>query len=132
MDDLPEIELEDLDPILDHFEGVDKDVGYEDEEKEVKEIVSTKSMEPRHRILREVYRHYTDFYDLWRLGGYGTSAGKHILEYKGVEISFLDLDLKKNLSKLSGRKRQAFILNVLYDMKQKDVAEIMNITTVSV
>ena len=77
-----------------------------------------------HRILREVYRHIVDFEDHYK------RTGQHMIEYKGLTISLLDL--KKGVDKLSGRKKQAFMLNVIYDMKQKDVAERMNITTVSV
>jgi DNA-directed RNA polymerase specialized sigma24 family protein len=78
----------------------------------------------RHRILREVYRHYLDFEDFYR------RTGRETLEHKGVTVNFLDL--KDGIDKLSGRKQQAFYLNVIRDMKQKDVAEIMGITTVSV
>jgi DNA-directed RNA polymerase specialized sigma24 family protein len=78
----------------------------------------------RHRILREVYRHYLDFYDFY------ARTGQHVIEHKGLTISFLDL--KAGIPKLSGRKKEAFYLNVLRDMKQKDVAEKMGITTVSV
>lgn len=82
------------------------------------------SVTQRHRILREVYRHYTDFEDFFR------RTGKDTLEHKGIVINFTDL--KKGINELSGRKQEAFYLNVIRDMKQKDVAEIMNITTVSV
>lgn len=42
------------------------------------------------------------------------------------------LDLQYGLDKLSPRKREAVYLNVIRDMKQKDAAAIMGITTVSV
>lgn len=45
-------------------------------------------------------------------------------------ISFWDLH--GALSKLSKRKREAMFLNVILDKKQRDVAELMGITTVSV
>lgn len=83
-------------------------------------------VEERHRILREVFRHYIDFYDFFK------RTGQHTIEHKGVTISFLDLNRVLEQTNLSDRKRQAFVLNVLQDKKQKDVAEIMNITTVSV
>lgn len=101
---------------------------------------------PPHRILREVLRHYTEFREL--VGGYGLSqAGadgrKHVLEHsywvendKGerkkqtIEISFWDLHT--GLKELAPRKREAIFYNVILDMKQKDVAKIMGITTVSV
>lgn len=101
---------------------------------------------PPHRILREVLRHYTEFREL--VGGYGLAqAGadgrKHVLEHsywvendKGerkkqtIEISFWDLHT--GLKELAPRKREAIFYNVILDMKQKDVAKIMGITTVSV
>lgn len=79
-----------------------------------------------HRILREVFRHYTDFQD------YYMKTGQHTIEHKGVVISFLDLKRVLKETNLSDRKREAFILNVLQDKKQKDVADQMKITTVSV
>lgn len=79
-----------------------------------------------HRILREVFRHYTDFYDYYK------RTGQHTIEHQGVTISFLDLRRVLESTNLSDRKREAFILNVLQDKKQKDVAEAMKITTVSV
>lgn len=84
------------------------------------------SLEDKHLIIREAFRHYLDFYDYWK------RVGHHVIEYKGLTISFQDL--KKVLSEvdLSDRKAQAFVLNVLEDKKQKEVAEIMGITTVSV
>ena len=76
------------------------------------------------KILREVYRNYSQFKE------YVRATGKDTIEYKGLTISFFDLD--KNINKLSPRKKEAFYLNVIVDMKQKDVAEIMGITCVSV
>lgn len=102
---------------------------------------------PLHRILREVLRHYMEFREL--VGGYGLSqAGadgrKHVLEHsywtydeegnrlekKTIEISFWDLHT--GLKELAPRKREAIFHNVILDKKQKDVAKIMGITTVSV
>ena len=85
------------------------------------------SLNEKHKILREVYRHYSDFYDYYRLQG-----GSDTITYKGITISFLDLKRVIQQTDLSDRKMQAFVLNVLEDKKQKEVAEIMNITTVSV
>jgi len=53
-----------------------------------------------------------------------------VIEHKGLSISFSDL--KHGLEDLSPRKREAFFYNVILDWKQKDVAEHMGITTVSV
>lgn len=97
-----------------------------------------------HRILREVYRHYTEFEQL--VASYGTHTIDHVvrlydeegneIDRVPVTISFFDLrdglKSQKNGGILSDRKLQAVMLNVIADQKQKDVAEAMNITTVSV
>jgi DNA-directed RNA polymerase specialized sigma24 family protein len=96
----------------------------------------------RHLILREAYRNYLTFEQ------FVTDTGKDVIEYSvpvskesddwiPITISFTDLqrvlnNLNDEGTVLSKRKEQAFYLNVIRDMKQKDVAEIMNITTVSV
>lgn len=100
----------------------------------------------RHKILREAYRNYLTFEQ------YVTDTSRDIIEYaipasKGsdeyipVQISFTDLqraleayqdDVRVKGTPLSKRKEQAFYLNVLRDMLQRDVAEMMGITTVSV
>lgn len=86
--------------------------------------------QPLHRILREVYRHYYEFESFF------ISTGKHIIDRGDIAISFYDLrdGIKSQAygGPLSERKRQAVMLNVVRDMKQRDVADIMNITTVSV
>jgi predicted DNA-binding protein (UPF0251 family) len=84
------------------------------------------SLDDKHLIIREAFRHYIDLYDYWK------REGKSTITYKGITISILDM--KRILSEvdLSDRKAQAFYLNVLEDKKQKDVAEKMGITTVSV
>lgn len=97
-----------------------------------------KSM-PKHRILREIYRHYTE------LKAYVTAyGGDQIIHHTytvydedgnaigkdTIDISFWDLH--DSLEVLSDRKREAVHLNVILDWKQKDVAEKMGITTVSV
>jgi hypothetical protein len=88
-----------------------------------------------HRILREIYRHYNEFEDLFRLNG--THVIDHAVLVDGVKtpITISLFDLREGISEtgpLSPRKRQAVMLNVIKDLKQKDVAEIMKITTVSV
>lgn len=101
---------------------------------------------PRHRVLREVYRHYLEFRDLVAQpehdgqGGYGNSDG--VIEYgyfvkegdklRRVYVTLSFWDLQGALKDLSPRKREAVFHNVILDKKQKDVAEIMGITTVSV
>lgn len=108
---------------------------------------------PRHRILREVFRHYLTFRELVTSpehdgqGGFNTSDGvithgywvqpedddgNPVGERKKVIISISFWDLQGALAKLAKRKREAVFYNVILDKKQKDVAEIMEITTVSV
>ena len=102
---------------------------------------------PVHRILREVYRHYYEFEE------YVSHTGNHVIDYAypiydegpdgepvgepvdrvPISISFFDLrEAIEDPTVLSERKRQAVLLNVIRDMKQKDVAKLMGITTVSV
>ena len=81
-------------------------------------------MEPRHRVLRECIRHYLEFEALC------TQSGNYSIEYGEITLNFLDL--QDCLRKLSKRKKEAVYYNVILDWKQKDVAEIMGITTVSV
>lgn len=92
---------------------------------------------PKHRILREVYRHYYSFKELF------ASQGTHVIEHsywvydedgdkKKETINISLWDLHDALETLSARKREAVYYNVILDKKQKEVAEIMGITTVSV
>jgi len=92
---------------------------------------------PKHRILRELYRNYPKFKELFKLNG--TDVIDHSYYYYDeagdrhkdtVTISLWDL--QGALKELSTRKREAVFYNVILDKKQKDVAEIMGITTVSV
>lgn len=101
----------------------------------------TEELQP-HKILREVYRHYTEY------EAFVSATGKHVIDYHyplydedgetvlrrvPISISFYDLkDAIEDPSVLSERKRQAVLLNVILDKKQKEVAEMMGITTVSV
>jgi len=57
-----------------------------------------------------------------------TEEGSGIYEHLSISFS----DLKMGLNDLAPRKREAFFFNVILDWKQKDVAEKMGITTVSV
>lgn len=94
---------------------------------------------PKHRILREIYRHYTELKTYVTANGCDKlithsypvydDEGKEINK-ETITISFWDLH--DSLEKLSDRKRQAVYYNVILDWKQKDVAEKMGITTVSV
>ena len=92
---------------------------------------------PKHRILREVYRHYYSFKQLFARNGtdviehsywvYDEDGGK---SKQTITISLWDLH--DGLETLSARKREAVNYNVMVDKKQKEVAEIMGITTGSV
>jgi DNA-directed RNA polymerase specialized sigma subunit len=92
-------------------------------------------------VLREVYRHYAEF------EAFVAATGKHVIDYHypvydeddnvidrvEISISFFDLrDAIEDETVLSERKRQAVLRNVIADKKQKEVAEEMGITTVSV
>jgi DNA-directed RNA polymerase specialized sigma subunit len=99
-----------------------------------------------HRILREVYRHYYEFEALVSAQGDQVIVLDHVVrlyddegnEVERIPISISFFDLRDGLKPqseggvLSDRKLQALMLNVIRDMKQRDVAEIMGITTVSV
>lgn len=102
----------------------------------------------RHKILREAYRHLPEFKALVThstpdppSGKYGDSFRvinaqrgdlRHVIEYKGITLSYFDMERALKQARLAPRKKEAFFWNVLKDMKQKDVAEKMGITTVSV
>lgn len=93
---------------------------------------------PPHRILREIYRHYIEYKE------WVTSNGKSVIEHgyfvynedgtikERVMVTISFWDLHEALDKLSKRKREAVFYNVILDWKQRDVAEKMGITTVSV
>ena len=108
-----------------------------------------------HRVLREVLKHYLEFRDIvtspeqqatgqaGRSRTIGNTRGTDgVIEYvypvatadgiEKIEITVSFWDLQGILNKLSPRKREAVFYNVILDKKQKDVAEIMGITTVSV
>ena len=93
---------------------------------------------PKHRILREVLRHYLEYRDyVAQHGGDGViEHGYWVHNEDGtktkvaVTISFWDLFY--GLKELSPRKREAVWYNVIQDKLQREVAEIMGITTVSV
>jgi hypothetical protein len=59
-----------------------------------------------------------------------TRTGDHVIYRGDVGISFWDLH--RGITELSPRKREALFYNVILDWKQRDVAERMGITTVSV
>lgn len=94
---------------------------------------------PLHRVLREVLRHFLEYQELVASTGNDVidhgyyiyeDDGEAIKEKVAVSISFWDLFY--GLKELSPRKREAIFWNVIMDKKQKDVAERMGITTVSV
>jgi DNA-directed RNA polymerase specialized sigma24 family protein len=95
--------------------------------------------QPLHRILREVLRHYSEFRSLVSATGKHViehsvpiwdEAGENIVDRQTVTISFWDLH--RGIKDLSPRKREALWYNVILDWRQRDVAERMGITTVSV
>jgi DNA-directed RNA polymerase specialized sigma24 family protein len=79
---------------------------------------------PRHRLLREITRHYLELEDLC------VHTGRYEFEHRGMKFNFLDL--QNAFRSLSPRKKEAMFWNVVYDKKQIEVAKIMGITTVSV
>lgn len=94
---------------------------------------------PIDKVLREIYRHYPEYKT------YVGNTGKHILDHSyylyaedqetvigKVTCEFSFWDLNGSLKGLSKRKKEAFFYNIIMDMKQKDVADIMGITTVSI
>lgn len=85
---------------------------------------TNEDLTPIYKRLREALRHYTEF------KAYVSATGQHTIEHGGIVISFYDL--QQGIKELSPRKKEALHYNVIMDMKQKDVAEIMGITTVSV
>lgn len=104
----------------------------------------------QHKIIREAYRNYLTWKDVITYSQerdtldvitYNVPKEAGSDEYVPVTISFYDLeralksfseDVKTEGTVLSKRKEEAFYLNVIRDMLQRDVAEIMGITTVSV
>lgn len=99
--------------------------------------VLTEEIKP-HRVLREVFRNFRQFQE------YVSATGNDVIEHaytvedpdtgekRKVEIAISYSDLINRLNELSDRKREAVFYNVIMDMKQRDVADIMGITTVSV
>jgi DNA-directed RNA polymerase specialized sigma24 family protein len=112
---------------------------------------------PRHRILRDVLRHYLEFRDLVTHPEHTANGSKRggaqivtdignmdgVIEHgyfvtepdgtkRKVFVTLSFWDLQGALANLSPRKKEAVFWNVIMDLKQKDVAEKMKITTVSV
>lgn len=105
-------------------------------------------------VLRETYRHYLEYRELVMSPtqtstdrGITNSSvacdhgvidyGYHIYDEDDkikdkVLITLSFWDLHGSLKRLSARKREAVFYNVILDWKQKDVAERMGISTVSV
>lgn len=147
-DELEEVDLGeiDLDKIQGRWRQLDRGDGGRDPWKVPQKPI------PAHRLLRDVYRHYREFRQLF------TDTGTHVLTHtyewydpdlsaepdkKGnypaditkphKETVTLSLfDLTEGLNELAPRKRQAFYLNVVLDLLQKEVGAIMDITTVTV
>lgn len=101
------------------------------------EAKSTRNTTAPSRVLREVLRHYLEYRE------FVANGGNHIIEYtytipgddgiiRKETISFSFWDLHRGIKELAPRKREALYWNVICDQKQRDVAEQMGITTVSV
>ena len=93
---------------------------------------------PPHRLLREILRHYTEYRAHVSRDGRSSVLNHSYMVYPEdeqpykIDVSISFLDLQYGIKELSPRKREALWYNVILDKKQKDVAEIMGITTVSV
>lgn len=117
---------------------------------------------PNHRILREIFRHYTEFREYVGQGNSPVLEHTYLIpvsaesecpdnprankehealnmecvycgcDMKRVTVSFDFWDLHRGLKDLAPRKREAVLWNVIFDLKQKDVAKKMGITTVTV
>ena len=84
----------------------------------------------RHLILREIVRDYLTLESECNQSEGRFGGDQWTIQVGPVIVNFLDL--QSCLKHLSKRKKQAVFYNVILDMKQKDVAKIMGITTVSV
>lgn len=99
----------------------------------------------KHRCLREILRNYLMLKDAaenedWTISvcrvkgciwqSPGAASKGHEGECEMLTVNFLDL--RNCLNKLSKRKMEAIFYNVILDKKQRDVAAIMEITTVSI
>jgi DNA-directed RNA polymerase specialized sigma24 family protein len=92
-----------------------------------------------HRVLREVLRHYVEYKEhVGNTGNHVIEHGYYIYEDDGetikdkISVTLSFWDLHRGIKELSPRKKEALFYNVIMDMKQRDVAEEMEITTVSV
>lgn len=77
-------------------------------------------------VIRELFRHYESIRDHRR-----TETGKDVFSHKGFDFAVSELDLK-DLNLLTPRQKEAFYFNIVLDMKQREVAELLGISTVSV
>lgn len=100
-------------------------------------MATLKKKIPKSKVIREVYRNYITYKDLF------SNEGTHIIDYgyyyyddegerRKETITISIWDLQHGISEISQRKREAVFYNVIIDMKQEDVARKMNITTVTV
>jgi hypothetical protein len=114
--------------------------------REVTVGVAVGEIETKHMCLREVLRNYLMLktaaenedwtFEICRIKGciwYNSEIGVqkgHEGDCEMLTVNFLDL--KNCLKKLSKRKMEAVYYNVILDMRQREVAEIMGITMVSI
>ena len=83
-----------------------------------------------HKVVREIVRDYLTLESECAQSEGRFGGDQWMIRVEGIEVSFLDL--QGCLQHLSKRKKEAIFWNVILDKKQKDVAKIMGITTVSV
>lgn len=103
----------------------------------------------RHLILREAYRHLSILSSLaresvplpseGRVGGTDRAINSQesglvdTLSYDGIDINYFDmLTALSKINDIPLKKREAFYLNVILDMKQKDVAQKMGVSPVTI
>lgn len=78
----------------------------------------------KHVILKEIYKNYLKFKYFFE------QYGQDVIDYGPISLSYVDLQY--GVRDLPPRKKEAFFYNIVLDLKQKDAAERMGVTTVTV
>ena len=88
-----------------------------------------------YKVLKETYRNYHEYRE--HVGRTGQDVIEHSIrtrkdsnEYTTISISFSDL--QDGVAELAPRKKEAFYLHIICNMLQREVADIMGVTTVTV
>lgn len=88
-----------------------------------------------YKVLKETYRNYHEYRE--HVARTGQDVISHAIrksegtdEYTTVSISFSDL--QDGVSELAPRKKEAFYLHIICNMLQREVADVMGVTTVTV